>query len=116
MFILSRYIVYYQDPGKRATCSLCIKQACMSCLEQQNDKSIVNIKYEKNKIIPKKDCFNDKRKNKYLVNTPQEFLIPRISFKTEQVLAYFTQDIIDLIWKKYAERQYKTFHDIQNYF
>uniref|UniRef100_K4A1R9 Uncharacterized protein n=1 Tax=Setaria italica TaxID=4555 RepID=K4A1R9_SETIT len=116
MFILSRYIVYYQDPGKRATCSLCIKQACMSCLEQQNDKSIVNIKYEKNKIIPKKDCFNDKRKNKYLVNTPQEFLIPRISFKTEQVLAYFTQDIIDLIWKKYTERQYKTFHDIQNYF
>jgi hypothetical protein len=31
-------------------------------------------------------------------------------------LSYFTWDIIDLIWKKYAERHYKTFHDIQNYF
>uniref|UniRef100_K3YY54 Uncharacterized protein n=1 Tax=Setaria italica TaxID=4555 RepID=K3YY54_SETIT len=104
------------DPGKRATCSLCIKQACMSCLEQQNDEKVVNTKYEENKTSPKEDCSNDKRENKYLVNTLQEFLIPRISFKIEQVLAYFTQDIIDLIWKKYAERQYKTFHDIQNYF
>ena len=31
-------------------------------------------------------------------------------------MSYFTHDIIDLIWKKYAERHYKTFHDIQNYF
>ncbi|KAK8457958.1 hypothetical protein SEVIR_3G277250v4 [Setaria viridis] len=110
------FCIYYQDPGKRATCSLCIKQACRSCLEQQSDKNVVNTKYEENKISPKEDSSNDKRNNKYLVNTPHEFLIPRISFKTEQVLAYFTQDIIDLIWKKYAERQYKTFHDIQNYF
>ena len=57
-----------------------------------------------------------KKENKYLGNTPQEFLVPRISFKTEQVLSCFTQDIIDLIWSKYAERQYKTFLDIQNYF
>ena len=33
-----------------------------------------------------------------------------------KVLSCFTQDIIDLIWIKYAERQYKTFLDIQNYF
>jgi hypothetical protein len=31
-------------------------------------------------------------------------------------MSYFTRDIIDLIWKKYAERHYKTFDDIQNYF
>lgn len=27
------YCIYYQDPGERATCSLCLRQACMACLE-----------------------------------------------------------------------------------
>ena len=31
------FCIYYQDPTKRATCRLCLRQAYMSCLEQQND-------------------------------------------------------------------------------
>ena len=58
----------------------------------------------------------EEKGNKYLNNIPQEFLIPRLSFKTEQTLSYFTRDVKDIIWKKYAERHYKTFHDIQKYF
>ncbi|RCV34925.1 hypothetical protein SETIT_7G197200v2 [Setaria italica] len=49
------FCIYYQDPGKRATCSLCIKQACRSCLEQPSDKKVVNTKCEENKISPKEE-------------------------------------------------------------
>jgi hypothetical protein len=111
------FYIYYQDPVDRATCSLCLKQACMLCLNLQKDrknKAVVNIKYEKNK--PKEEVSLEKEESKHIKNTPQEFLIPRLSFKTDQTLSYFTQDIIDLIWKKYAERHYKTFQNIQNYF
>ena len=31
------FCIYYQDPTQRATCRLCLRQAYMSCLEQQND-------------------------------------------------------------------------------
>ena len=48
---------------------------------------------------------NENNENKYGHNIPYEFLIPRISFKMEQILSYFTQDIIDLILKKNAEIQ-----------
>ena len=37
-------------------------------------------------------------------STPYEFLIPRLSFKTDQMLSCLDQDIINLIWKKYHER------------
>ena len=106
------YCIYYQDPGERATCSLCLRQACMACLEQKNNEKVEN----KLELVEEVSLEKDKKEYKYLGNTPQEFLVPRISFKTEQVLSCFTQDIIDLIWSKYAERQYKTFLDIQNYF
>ena len=52
----------------------------------------------------------------YRYNIPYEFLPPRISFKTEQILSYFPQEITDLIWGKYAERQRKIFLDIQSFF
>ena len=111
--------IYYQDPAKRATCRLCLRQACMSCLKQKSDmkrNSEAKIIYEENKVQSEKEVILEEKGNKYLNNIPQEFLIPRLSFKTEQILSYFTRDIIDLIWKKYAERHYKTFHDIQKYF
>jgi hypothetical protein len=107
------FCIYYQDPEDRATCSLCLRQACMLCLNPQKDRNkeaVVNTKYEKNKL--EEGVSLGKEGNKYINNTPQEFLIPRLSFKTNQALSYFTQDIIDLIWKKYAERHYKTFQDI----
>ena len=34
------YCIYYQDPGERATCSLCLRQACMACLEQKNNEKV----------------------------------------------------------------------------
>ena len=37
--------------------------------------------------------------SKQNISTPYEFLTPKISFKTEQILSCFTQDIKDLIWK-----------------
>jgi hypothetical protein len=43
---------------------------------------------------------NENDEDKYGHNIPYEFLIPRISFKMEQRLSYFTQDIMDLILKK----------------
>jgi hypothetical protein len=89
----------------------------MLCLNPQKDrknKAVVNTKYEKNK--PEEAVSLEKDESKYINNIPQEFLIPRLSFKTDQTLSYCTQDIIDLIWKKYAKRHYKTFQDIQNYF
>ena len=113
------FCIYYQDPAKRATCRLCLKQACMSCLKQQNDmknESVAKIIYEENKVQLEEEVILEEKENKYLNNTPQEFFIPRLSFKTQQILSYFTRDIIDLIWKKYVGRHYKTFHDIQNYF
>jgi hypothetical protein len=45
----------------------------------------------------------EKDGSKYINNIPQEFLIPRLSFKTDQIISYFTQDIIYLIWKKYKD-------------
>ena len=68
------------------------------------------------KCNQKKEVLLEEKGNKYLNNIPQEFLIPRLSFMTEQTLSYFTRDVIDIIWKKYAERHHKTFHDIENYF
>ena len=38
--------------------------------------------------------------SKHNISTPYEFLTPKMSFKTEQTLSCFTQDIKDLIWKK----------------
>jgi hypothetical protein len=110
------FCIYYQDPEERATCNLCLKQACMLCLEQLKEKkneAVVNTKYENN--IPKEVGLKNEG-SKHINNIPQEFLIPRLSFKTNHILSYFTQDIIDLIWEKYAERHYKTFQDIQDYF
>jgi hypothetical protein len=75
----------------------------MLCLNLQKDRkneAAVNTKYEKNKL--EEEVNLEKEGNKHINNTPQEFLIPRLSFKTDQTLSYFTQDIIDLIWKKYA--------------
>lgn len=71
----------------------------------------MNTRYEKNK--PAEEVKLEKEGTKNITNIPQEFLIPRLSFKTDHILSYFAQDIIDLIWEKYAERQYKTFQDIQ---
>ena len=47
------FCIYYQDPTKIATCSLYLRQACMSCLKQQNDmknESEAKIIYEENKV------------------------------------------------------------------
>jgi hypothetical protein len=44
------FCIYYQDPEDRATCSLCLKQACMLCLNPHKDRkneAVVNTKYEK---------------------------------------------------------------------
>jgi len=54
--------------------------------------------------------------SKQNISMPYEFLTPKMSFKTEQTFSCFTQDIKDLIWKKYAERQYNIFKNIQKYF
>ena len=73
----------------------------MLCLDQhkgKKNKIIVNTKYEKNK--PSVEVSLEKESSKCLTNIPQDFLIPRLSFKTDHVLSYFTQDIIQLIWKK----------------
>ena len=113
------FCIYYQDPAKRATCRLCLRQACMSCLKQKSDmkrNSEAKIIYEENKVQSEKEVILEEKRNKYLNNISQEFLIPRLSFKTKQTLSYFTRDVKDIIWKKYAERHYKTFHDIQKYF
>jgi len=79
------YYIYYQDPGERATCSLCLRQDCMTCLEQKNNEKVEN----KLQLIEEVSLEKDKE-YKYLSNTPQEFLVPRINFKTEQVLSCFT--------------------------
>jgi hypothetical protein len=50
------------------------------------------------------------------ISTPYELLIPKLSFKTEKTLSILTQDIIDLIWKKYQQRQMKVSYDLQDYF
>ncbi|KAJ1256727.1 hypothetical protein BS78_K322400 [Paspalum vaginatum] len=49
-------------------------------------------------------------------NIPYEYLIPRMSFKTNQMLSFFTQDIKILILDKYAERHQKVFYNLQEYF
>jgi hypothetical protein len=48
--------IYYQNPGERVACSLCLRQACISCLKQQNDKKNqlqVNTIYEEDNMKPK---------------------------------------------------------------
>jgi hypothetical protein len=87
---------------------------CLNPRKDRKNKVVVNTKYEKNKL--EEAVSLEKDKSKYINNILQEFLIPRLSFKTDQTLSYYTQDIIDLIWKKYAKRHCKTFQDIQNYF
>ena len=64
------------------------------------NESQAKIIYEKNKVQSEGEVILEEKGNKYLKNIPQEFLIPRLSFKTEQILSYFTHDIIDLIWEK----------------
>jgi hypothetical protein len=32
------FCIYYQDPIDRTTCSLCLRQACMLCLNLQKDR------------------------------------------------------------------------------
>jgi hypothetical protein len=32
LHIRCMFCIYYQDPEDRATCSLCLRQACMLCL------------------------------------------------------------------------------------
>jgi hypothetical protein len=101
LLIRCMFCIYYQDPEDKATCSLCLRQACMLCLNPQKDRkneAIVNTKYEKNKS--EEAVSLEKDESKYINNIPQEFLILRLSFKTDQILSYFTQDIIYLIWKK----------------
>jgi hypothetical protein len=66
----------------------------MSCLKQQNVKKN---QLQANTIYEEVNLEKDKKTNKYLNSIPQKFLIPRLNFKTEQILSYFTQDIIDLI-------------------
>jgi hypothetical protein len=83
----------------------------MLCLNPQKDRKnevVVNTEYEKNK----EEVSLEKVGSKYINNIAQEFLVPRLTLKTDQTLTYFTQDIIDLIWKKYVKRHYKTFQDI----
>ena len=36
------YCIYYQDPKERATCTLCLRQACKACLEQKNNEKVEN--------------------------------------------------------------------------
>jgi hypothetical protein len=51
-----------------------------------------------------------------IISTPYELLIPKLSFKTKQTLSILTQDIIDLIWGIYQQRQMKVLHGLQDYF
>ena len=83
------FCIYYQDPAKRAICRLYLRQACMPCLKQQNDmknESEAKIIYEENKVQLEEEVILEEKRSKYLNNIPQEFLIPRLSFKTEQTL------------------------------
>ena len=50
------------------------------------------------------------------MSTTYENLQPRLSFKTEQTLSCFGQDILDLVWQKFKERQMKIFLGLQDYF
>ena len=63
------------------------------------------LSYEiQNKMLQHNEQYIIVDKDIYHYNIAYEFLTLRISFKTEQIFSYFTQDIIDLIWGKYAER------------
>jgi len=50
----------------------------MACLEQKNNEKVEN-KLQLVEVSLEKD-----KEYKYLSNTPQEFLVPRINFKTEK--------------------------------
>lgn len=50
------------------------------------------------------------------MSSTYENLQPRLSFKTEQTLSCFGQDILDLVWQKFKERQMKIFLGLQDYF
>jgi hypothetical protein len=50
--------------GKRATCRLYLRQACMSCLKQQNgmkNESEVKIIYEENKVQSEEEVIIEKK-------------------------------------------------------
>jgi len=51
----------------------------MACLEQKNNEKVEN----KLQLVEEVSLEKDKE-YKYLSNTPQEFLVPRINFKTEK--------------------------------
>ena len=63
-----------------------------------------------------KDSCKKKLKSQNPMSTTYENLQPRLSFKTEQTLSCFGQDILDLIWQKFKERQMKIFLGLQDYF
>ena len=46
------------------------------------NESEAKIIYEENKVQSEEEVILEKKGNKYLNNTPQEFFIPRLSFKT----------------------------------
>jgi len=85
--------------------------------------SYKNINKEKSIVLKNNLISEESKRNKFMdkisknnINIPYEFLIPRLSFKTDQMLSCFNKDIKDLIWKKYAERQNKMFLMLQEYF
>jgi len=55
----------------------------------------------KNKLQLVEEISLEKDKEyKYLSNTPQEFLVPRINFKTEQVhVGYYRSNMEQICWK-----------------
>ena len=63
-----------------------------------------------------KDSCQKKLKSQNPMSTTYENLQPRLSFKTEQTLSCFGQDILDLVWQKFKERQMKIFLGLQDYF
>jgi len=87
-------------------------------IEKGEDKAKDRLlSYEiQNKMLQHNEQYIIVDKDIYRYNIAYEFLTLRISFKTEQIFSYFTQDIIDLIWGKYAERQNRIFLDIQSFF
>uniref|UniRef100_I1Q393 CCHC-type domain-containing protein n=1 Tax=Oryza glaberrima TaxID=4538 RepID=I1Q393_ORYGL len=63
-----------------------------------------------------KDSCQKKLKSQNPMSTTYENLQPRLSFRTEQTLSCFGQDILDLVWRKFKERQMKIFLGLQDYF
>ena len=57
-------------PRRKSTCTLCLRQACKACVEQKNNEKIEN----KIKLVEEVSLEKDKKENKYLGKTTQEFL------------------------------------------